>query len=74
MKSKYELIQGECLEKMKDIESESVNLILCDLPYGTTDRHGHEGKDAQNRIFGWDNIIPLDKLWESYKRILKPNG
>jgi len=74
MKSKYELIQGECLEKMQDIESESINLILCDLPYGTTDRHGHEGKDSQNRIFGWDNIIPLDKLWESYKRILKPNG
>jgi site-specific DNA-methyltransferase (adenine-specific) len=74
MKSKYELVHGECLEKMKDIESESINLILCDLPYGTTDRHGHEGKDSRNRIFGWDNVIPLDKLWDSYKRILKPNG
>ena len=74
MKSKYQLFQGDCLEKMKDIESESIDLILCDLPYGTTDRHGHEGKDSKNRIFGWDNIIPLDKLWDSYRRILKPTG
>jgi site-specific DNA-methyltransferase (adenine-specific) len=76
MKNKYKLIQGECLEKMQDIKPESVDLILCDLPYGTTDRHGiNKNKDGgENRIYGWDNIIPLDKLWESYKRILKPTG
>lgn len=43
------LIKGNCLEKMKDIEDKSIDMILCDLPYGTT----------QNK---WDSIIPLDKL------------
>ena len=65
MKSKYELIQGECLEKMQDIKPESVNLILCDLPYGTTDRHGiNKNKDGgENRIYGWDNIIPIQRCF-----------
>jgi len=74
MKSKYELIHGECLEKMQDIKSESVDLILCDLPYGTTDRHGIDKAGGENRLYGWDNVIPLDKLWESYKRVLKSTG
>ncbi len=64
---------GDCLIEMNKILDVSVDLILCDLPYGTTDRNGTENKGA-NRILGWDNIIPLDKLWEQYKRILKPNG
>jgi len=64
---------GDCLIEMNKILDGSVDLILCDLPYGTTDRNGTENKGA-NRILGWDNIIPLDKLWEQYKRILKPNG
>lgn len=51
-----DLQQGDCLELMKDIPDESVDLILCDLPYGTT----------QNK---WDSVIPLDKLWGEYKRI-----
>lgn len=64
---------GDCLIEMNKILDGSVDLILCDLPYGTTDRNGTENKGA-NRILGWDNIIPLDKLWEQYKRVLKPNG
>jgi len=59
--SKIELIQGDCLEKMKDIPDESVDMILCDLPYGTT-------------ACKWDTIIPFEPLWEQYKRIIKDNG
>lgn len=55
------LIQGDCLEKMKDIESGSVDMILTDPPYGTT-------------ACKWDSIIPLDPMWEQLKRIIKPNG
>ncbi len=64
------LYKGDCLERMKEISDSSVNLILADLPYGTTDRNGKSG----SRIFKWDSVIPLDKLWEQYKRILKRNG
>ncbi len=53
--------QGDCLEMMEHIDNNSVDLVLCDLPYGTT----------QNK---WDSIIPLDKLWAEYRRILKPKG
>jgi len=59
--SKIELIQGDCLEKMKDIPDGSVDMILCDLPYGTT----------KNK---WDSIIDLEKLWAEYERIIKNNG
>lgn len=52
------LLQGDCLELMQDIPDKSVDLILCDLPYGTTSAK-------------WDEIIPMDKLWEHYKRIRK---
>lgn len=51
----------DCLEGMKRIPDGSVDLIVCDLPYGTT----------RNQ---WDSIIPLDKLWEQYKRVTKPNS
>jgi site-specific DNA-methyltransferase (adenine-specific) len=51
----------DCLEGMKRIPDGSVDMILCDLPYGTT----------RNK---WDSIIPLDALWENYKRIIKNNG
>ncbi len=50
------LYQGDCLELMKDISDSSVDMILCDLPYGTT----------QNK---WDSVIPFGKLWEQYNRI-----
>jgi len=56
-----EILLGDCLELMKDIPNGSIDMILCDLPYGTT----------QNK---WDVIIPLDKLWEEYERIIKDNG
>jgi site-specific DNA-methyltransferase (adenine-specific) len=52
---------GDCLELMPSIKTESVDMILCDLPYGTT-------------ACKWDTIIPFDKLWEQYERIIKPNG
>jgi len=68
-----ELYQGDCLEEMDKIANESIDLILCDLPYGTTDRSGVEGKKS-NRLLKWDTVIPLDLLWDHYKRILKPTG
>ena len=52
---------GDCLEIMKLIPEKSIDMVLCDLPYGTT-------------ICKWDAIIPFDKLWEQYERIVKPNG
>ena len=58
---KIELMQGDCLEKMKDIPDGSIDMILCDLPYGTT-------------ACKWDTIIPFEPLWEQYKRIIKDNG
>lgn len=68
-----ELYQGDCLEQMLNIPDHSVDLILCDLPYGTTDRSGVESK-GNNRLLKWDTVIPLDLLWEQYRRILKPLG
>jgi site-specific DNA-methyltransferase (adenine-specific) len=55
------LYKGDCLEVMKDIADKSVDMILCDLPYGTT----------QNK---WDSIIDLSLLWGHYNRIIKDNG
>ena len=55
------LIEGDCLEAMKNIPTKSIDMILCDLPYGTT----------QNK---WDSLIPLDLLWKEYERIIKNNG
>lgn len=56
-----QLYRGDCLDLMPGIESESVDLILADLPYGTTE-------------CAWDSIIPLAPLWEQYLRIAKPNA
>lgn len=55
------LIKGDCLEIMKDIKDKSIDVILCDLPYGTT----------QNK---WDSILPFEKLWKQYSRVIKDNG
>lgn len=56
-----EIICGDCLDKMKDIPDGSVDMILCDLPYGTT-------------ACKWDTVIPFEPLWEQYSRIIKDNG
>ena len=58
---KIKLMQGDCLELMKGIADKSVDMILCDLPYGTT-------------ACKWDSIIPFEPLWEQYKRLIKDNG
>jgi len=58
---------------MNKIADGSVDLILCDLPYGTTDRKGIKDK-GDNRLLSWDTVIPLDKLWEQYRRVLKERG
>lgn len=55
------IIQGDCLEVLPQIPDKSVDMILCDLPYGTT----------QNK---WDSVIDLNKLWNEYKRVIKDNG
>jgi DNA modification methylase len=58
---RYELHYGDCLDIMKDIQDKSIDLILCDPPYGTT-------------ACRWDSIIDLEKMWEQYNRIIKDNG
>ena len=58
------LLCGDCLELMNDIEDKSIDCIICDLPYGTQKANGCK----------WDIIIPFDKLWEQYNRIIKDNG
>ena len=56
-----DLKQGDCLELMKDIPDGSIDMILCDLPYGTT-------------ACKWDTVIPFEPLWEQYNRVIKNNG
>ncbi len=56
-----ELIHGDCLDLMPDIPDKSIDMILCDLPYGTT-------------ACKWDTVIPLEPLWGQYNRITKDNG
>lgn len=59
---KNEIIHGDCLEVMQTIEDNTIDMVLCDLPYEVTARQK------------WDIIIPFDKLWEQYKRICKYNA
>lgn len=54
------LIHGDCLKEMENIKDRTVDLILCDLPYGKTASR-------------WDKILPNDLLWKQYKRIIKYN-
>lgn len=66
MKSPYHvgqatLIEGECLEVMSELPSASIDMVLCDLPYGTT-------------ACKWDAVIPFEPLWAAYRRIAKPNS
>lgn len=55
------LLHGDCLERMQQIENNSINLVLADPPYGST-------------LNEWDKIIPFDKLWQQYERVLHPSG
>jgi DNA modification methylase len=57
----YNLIQGDCLEEMKHIPDKSIDMILCDLPYGAT-------------ACKWDIVIPFEPLWKQYNRIIKTNS
>ena len=57
----FQLLHGDCLELMKDIPNGSVDMVLADLPYHTT---AHK----------WDKLLPLELLWDEFKRALKPNG
>lgn len=57
----YKLWLGDCIKLMKNIPDKSIDMVLCDLPYGTTSCQ-------------WDIIIPFGGLWEQYHRIIKPNG
>ena len=59
--NEYSLLFGDCLERMKEIPSGSVDAIICDPPFGTT-------------ACAWDYVIPFDLMWEQLKRIIKPNG
>lgn len=61
MLEKNKIYQGNCLEVMQSIEDASIDMILCDLPYGVT----------KNKM---DIVIPFDKLWKQYERIIKSNG
>ena len=61
LENKISLLRGDCLTLMKNIPDKSIDMILCDLPYGTT-------------RCKWDEIIPFDQLWKQYKRVIKENG
>jgi site-specific DNA-methyltransferase (adenine-specific) len=54
-------VNADCFDVFPFIEDKSIDAIICDLPYGTT-------------ACKWDSVLPLDKLWAEYKRIIKPNG
>jgi DNA modification methylase len=56
-----QLMFGDCLERMKEIGDKSIDMILCDLPYGTS-------------ACKWDSVIPFDLLWKEYERIIRDNG
>ena len=56
----YRLYEGDCIDVMSQLEPESVDMILCDLPYGTTNNK-------------WDSVIPFGDLWNAYDRVLKPD-
>lgn len=60
-KPMWTLYEGDCFDYLPLIEDQSVDMILCDLPYGTTDCK-------------WDTPLPLDKLWVEYERVIKSNG
>lgn len=58
---KYDLMEGDCLQLMTELPDASVDMVLCDLPYGTT-------------ACAWDSVIPFEPLWREYRRIVKQNA
>lgn len=66
MNDDMKLWHGDCLDLMKDIPDKSVDAIICDLPYGVLNRGNKNAK--------WDKMLPLDKLWVQYCRLIKDNG
>lgn len=66
MNNNINLICGDCLDVMGQIPAESVDMILCDLPYGCLNKKNPGAK--------WDSQIPLEPLWEQYRRVIRPKG
>jgi site-specific DNA-methyltransferase (adenine-specific) len=56
-----ELYQGDCLEVMRSLPESSIDLVVCDPPYGTT-------------TIKWDEVLDFNEMWECYKQIVKPKG
>lgn len=61
MLEKNRIYNTDCLAGMQAIEDKSIDMILCDLPYGVTDCR-------------WDSVLPFDQLWAQYERVIKDNG
>lgn len=61
MRKSEKFFYGDCLDIMPQLESNSVDMILCDLPYGTT-------------ACKWDTVIAFEPLWKEYERLIKPTG
>jgi len=61
IRGKMKLIHGDCLKEMFDIPDNSIDMVCCDMPYGTT-------------ACKWDTVLPLEPMWEQLKRVIKPNG
>lgn len=57
----FSLLFGDCLDRMKEIPDGSVDMVLCDLPYGTTS-------------CAWDSVIPFNQLWPAYRRVVRKGG
>lgn len=66
MNNKVTLIQGDCLVEMKKLPNNSVDLVVCDLPYETLNKGNKSSK--------WDKALPMNELWKEYKRVVKDNG
>lgn len=60
------IIHGDCLVEMQKISEKSIDMVLCDLPYGVL--------NIGNKHAKWDNVIPLDAIWSQYERIIKDNA
>ena len=66
MSKEIKLLQGDCLELMRDIPDKSIDMILCDLPYGLLNKRNPSAK--------WDCVITFANLWSEYVRVIKDNG